>query len=99
MKVNKVNQQVVVKQNNLLENVEEEANVIVANILAEIILRFEHDAFKLLTPGGYFITSGIIQKKKDAVKQGLENAGFHILEVNQMEDWISIIAQKPEEDR
>ncbi|SHN11115.1 50S ribosomal protein L11 methyltransferase [Gracilibacillus kekensis] len=99
VKVNKVAQQVVVKQNNLLEHVKEEADIIVANILAEIILRFEQDAYKLLKPGGYFITSGIIQNKKENVKEGLLNAGFEILEVNQMEDWISIIAQKPEGSR
>ncbi|WP_058307404.1 50S ribosomal protein L11 methyltransferase [Gracilibacillus massiliensis] len=99
VKVNKVAQQVVVKQNNLLEHVDEEADIIVANILAEIILRFEQDAYKLLKPGGYFITSGIIQNKKEHVKEGLTNAGFEIMEVNQMEDWISIIAQKPEGSR
>ncbi|WP_066194167.1 50S ribosomal protein L11 methyltransferase [Gracilibacillus timonensis] len=99
VKVNKVQDNVTVKQNNLLEHVQVKADVIVANILAEIILRFETNAINTLKPGGLFITSGIIQKKKQAVKEGLENAGFIILEVNQMEDWISIIAQKPEESR
>ncbi|MDX8045940.1 50S ribosomal protein L11 methyltransferase [Gracilibacillus sp. S3-1-1] len=99
VKVNKVDSKVEVKQNNLLENVEHEADIIVANILAEIILRFEKAAFDKMKPGGYFITSGIIQKKKQDVKDGLEEAGFNIVEINQMEDWISIIAQKPEESR
>ncbi|WP_018931583.1 MULTISPECIES: 50S ribosomal protein L11 methyltransferase [Gracilibacillus] len=99
VKVNKVDSKVKVKQNNLLENVKEAADIIVANILAEIILRFENDAFERLKPGGVFITSGIIQKKKQDVKEGLVKAGFNILEINQMEDWISIIAQKPEESR
>ncbi|UOQ47404.1 50S ribosomal protein L11 methyltransferase [Gracilibacillus caseinilyticus] len=98
-KVNKVDDKMQVKQNNLLQHVTGTANVIVANILAEIILRFEKDAFDRLVPGGIFITSGIIQKKKLAVKNALEEAGFEIIETNQMEDWISIIAQKPEESR
>ncbi|SER18163.1 ribosomal protein L11 methyltransferase [Gracilibacillus ureilyticus] len=98
-KVNKVDKQVVVKQNNLLNNVDTSPDVIVANILAEIILRFEKDAYRLLKPGGLFITSGIIQAKKQLVKDRLEEAGFDILEVNQMEDWISIIAKKPGESR
>ncbi|MDC3415569.1 50S ribosomal protein L11 methyltransferase [Aquibacillus salsiterrae] len=93
-KLNKVDEKIKVKQNNLLDNVDVTADVIVANILAEIILRFEKDAFKLLKPGGIFITSGIIKKKKQDVKNALINAGFEVVEINQMEDWISIIAKK-----
>lgn len=93
-KLNKVDKIVQVKQNNLLDHVQEKPDLIVANILAEIILRFEKDAYQLLKPGGIFITSGIIQAKKEQVKQALIATGFDILEVNQMEDWICIIAKK-----
>ncbi|PWU68475.1 50S ribosomal protein L11 methyltransferase [Gracilibacillus dipsosauri] len=99
VKVNKVSDYVTVKQNNLLDHITIQPNIIVANILAEIILRFERDAYRLLQPGGMFITSGIIQAKRQQVESGLEAAGFEIMEVNQMEDWISIIAKKPEESR
>lgn len=99
VKVNKVSDHVTVKQNNLLDHITIQPNIIVANILAEIILRFERDAYRLLQPGGMFITSGIIQAKRQQVESGLEAAGFEIMEVNQMEDWISIIAKKPEESR
>lgn len=93
-KINKVADQITCKQNNLLSNVSHQSDIIVANILAEIILRFEKDAYELLKPGGIFITSGIIQTKKQTVKQALVDVGFELLEVNQMEDWISIIARK-----
>ena len=43
-----------------------------ANILAEVILRFTDDAAKTVKPGGYFIASGIIQQKKDKVKESLK---------------------------
>ncbi|OIU70612.1 50S ribosomal protein L11 methyltransferase [Rossellomorea aquimaris] len=95
VKLNKVQDRVTVDQNNLLNGIAAEADVIVANILAEIILRFTEDAFQLVKPGGYFITSGIIQPKKQEVKEALEHAGFLIEEVMVMEDWVAIIAQKP----
>ncbi|QXE00474.1 50S ribosomal protein L11 methyltransferase [Terribacillus sp. DMT04] len=82
------------KANNLLEGVAVEADVIVSNILAEIILKFTDDAYKRIKPGGLFITSGIISQKKGDVKQGLIDAGFEIVEVNEMEDWVAIIARK-----
>ncbi|GGJ63112.1 ribosomal protein L11 methyltransferase [Anoxybacillus voinovskiensis] len=94
VKLNKVHHVVTVMQNNLLDHIEQTANVIVANILAEIILRFVDDAYRLLEPNGYFITSGIIQAKKQEVKDGLVNAGFTIEETLTMEDWVAFIARK-----
>ncbi|MGP4074455.1 50S ribosomal protein L11 methyltransferase [Halobacillus sp. K22] len=94
--LNGVENQVTAKLNNLLEGVEQEADLIVSNILAEIIVRFTDDAFKVVKPGGYFITCGIISGKKDLVMERLKESGFDIVETNKMEDWISIIARKPE---
>ncbi|MFZ3588210.1 50S ribosomal protein L11 methyltransferase [Bacillus sp. DJP31] len=95
VKLNKVSNRVTVSQNNLLNDIKEPSDVIVANILAEIILRFVHEAFHLVKPGGYFITAGIIQQKKQDVKSGLLEAGFEIVETLTMEDWISFIARRP----
>lgn len=94
VKVNKVQDLVKVKQNNLLSNVNMKADIIVSNILAEIIVRFIDDAWTNLVDGGYFITSGIIQAKKQMVIENLENQGFEIIEINELEDWVSIIAMK-----
>jgi len=95
IKLNKVHPLVTISQNNLLDNVEEDsADVIVANILAEVILRFTDDAARVIKPGGAFITSGIIKQKKDQVKEALVNSGFEILETILMEDWVAIIAKR-----
>jgi ribosomal protein L11 methyltransferase len=94
VKLNKVQHIVTVSQNNLLDRIDERANIIVANILAEIILRFVDDAYRLLEKDGYFITSGIIQAKKQEVKDGLTAAGFVIEETLVMEDWVAFIAKK-----
>ncbi|MFP3724077.1 50S ribosomal protein L11 methyltransferase [Priestia filamentosa] len=92
--LNSVNEVVTVGQNNLLNGVEGQADIIVANILAEIIVRFVDDAYKLVKNGGTFITSGIIMNKKEEVKEALTKAGFLIEEVMVMEDWVAIIAKK-----
>lgn len=94
-KLNNVESQIDSKQNNLLQGVDVEADLIVSNILAEIIVQFTDDAFAKLKSGGYFITSGIIKNKRQLVKDQLIDSGFEIVEVNEMEDWTSIIARKP----
>src|SRR5690606_10532928 len=93
-KVNKVNHLIKTKQNNLLSHVDMKADIIVSNILAEIIIRFIDDAFENLVVGGYFITSGIIQAKKQLVLNNLESQGFEIVEINELEDWVSVVAKK-----
>lgn len=93
-KLNHVEHIVDVRQGNLLESVKTEADVVVANILAEVIMTFTDDAYSILKPGGIFITSGIISAKKEDVKNALEKSGFDIEEVLMLEEWVSIIAKK-----
>lgn len=71
-KLNKVADRIDIKQNNLLDGIAGEKDVIVANILAEVILRFTKQAYDLLKEGGYFITSGIIQQKNRKSKTLLQ---------------------------
>ncbi|MUK87080.1 50S ribosomal protein L11 methyltransferase [Ornithinibacillus sp. L9] len=93
-KVNKVDDKIEIKQNNLLNHVNIEADIIVSNILAEIIVRFIEDAWNNLKQDGLFITSGIIQTKKQMVMEAIEKQGFEIVQINEQEDWVSIIAKK-----
>lgn len=93
--LNKVDDIVQVTHGNLLDNVDEQADIVVANILAEIIMTFTNDAFSIVKDGGLFITSGIIANKKEDVRNSLGQAGFDIEEVMMMEDWVTIISRKP----
>ena len=93
-KLNKVHDQVTIKQNDLLKGVEFKADIIVANILAEVIVRFTDDVERLLKPGGLFISSGIIKQKRAEVEAAIVNSGLVIEEVMTMEDWVSITARK-----
>ncbi len=94
--LNQADHAIEVKQNNLLEGVQENvADVIVANILAEVIVSFADEAFKVVKPGGSYITSGIITRKKADVIDALESAGFIVDEVTELNDWVAIKARKP----
>ncbi|MER1955001.1 MAG: 50S ribosomal protein L11 methyltransferase [Desemzia incerta] len=98
VKMNAYAQNVSVSANDLLKGIEIPADIVVANILAEIIVPLISDAWRLLKPNGIFITSGIIEAKKELILSELETQGFTILQVLQMKDWFAIVAQKVEED-
>jgi len=93
-KLNHVDHLIKIKQNNLLDHVEKQADVIIANILAEVILRFISDVARVLKPNGRFIASGIIQTKADTVMKAIEKAGLVIEDRLVKEDWVTFIAKK-----
>lgn len=70
------------------------ADLIVANLLAEIVLSFVQDVHDALKPGGIYITSGIITRKSEEVRQALAKAGFRIETVDVDGDWVAITAVK-----
>lgn len=94
VELNNVQDRVSVSQGNLLDGVSEQADVVVANILAEVIMLFTDDVAKVVKPGGYFIASGIIQPKKQDVKDAIIASGFTVEETILMEDWVAIIAKR-----
>jgi ribosomal protein L11 methyltransferase len=94
IKLNKVHEHVTVSQNNLLDGVDGPVDVVVANILAEVILRFVGDVSRVVKKDGTFIASGIIQQKRQVVTDAIIQEGFTIEETMVMEDWVAIIAKK-----
>lgn len=72
----------------------EEYEIVVANILADVIIPMAPVIPARLKTGGYFITSGIIDFKEEAVKEAIEAAGLAIVEVNRQGEWVNITARK-----
>ena len=94
VKLNKVQSVVTVSKNDLLQGMDGQVDVVVSNILAEVIMSFTDDVAKAVKMGGYFIASGIIQQKKDQVKDAMIASGFTIEETIIMEDWVAFIAKR-----
>lgn len=93
VELNQLSNIVEVRHGDLLDGMKEKADVLVANILADIIIRLIPHAQKTMKPNGYFIMSGIIQQKKADVVEALQREGFTIVDTLTMEDWVTIIAK------
>lgn len=92
--VNKVGDIVEVTTGNLLEGVDRNVDVVVANILADVILMFPDDVYRVLKPGGLFIASGIIETKVEEVAAAIVAAGLTMIERDNKDDWFALIARK-----
>ena len=91
--INNVSDKVVVKHGSLFEVVDSKADVIVANIIADIIKILAKDVSKFLKDDGVFISSGIIRAKIDEVCQALEENGFEIVKVERLGEWSAIVSK------
>lgn len=79
----------------------EKYDVIMANILADVLVMLTPAAARHLKPGGYYITSGIInenQKEQD-VRDAMLAAGLEIVETTYQGEWVSVTARKQREGK
>ncbi|MFH5836063.1 50S ribosomal protein L11 methyltransferase [Proteiniclasticum sp. C24MP] len=78
---------------NLMDVVEGTADIIVANIIAEVILVLIDDVKKKINVDGVFIASGIIREKEKMVTDALHEKGFSIKEVRREGEWVCIVSE------
>lgn len=97
MDMNPIAKDVEVAANDLLKGIDIQADVIVANILADIIVLMLEDAWRLLKEDGHLIISGIIEDKKAMILNALEAQGFVIDQIFQQKDWYAMIIKKNED--
>ena len=84
-----------VQQGDLLDHVDEAADVVVANIIADVIIALCGPVKRHILPGGLFICSGIAREKKGEVIAALEAAGYEDLEILDDGEWTAIAAKRP----
>ena len=69
-------------------------NIITANIVAAAILSLAPHVPALMAPDAVFISSGIIDTRKDEVLEGLRAAGLDPIEVHEKRGWVCIVCRK-----
>ncbi len=90
---NKVKKSVSVMHGNLTDVIKDKADVIVANIIADIIKILAKDVQNFMKEDAIFISSGIILDKVEEVKESLIENGFEIVEVQKLGEWSAIVSK------
>lgn len=91
--LNHLEETVSVCQSDLLAQAKGQADIIVANIIADIIIRLTPSTIAHLKGPKVFISSGIIDTRKDDVLAALQTNGFAIIEVREDKGWVAIAAR------
>lgn len=93
IELNKVEDKVTALHGNLTEVINDKADIVVANIIADIIKILAKDVSNFMKEDAVFISSGIIHAKVDEVKESLIKNGFEIVEVQTLGEWNAIVSK------
>lgn len=81
-----------IRKGNLVEVIDEKADVVIANIIADIIIILAAQIKRFMKKDSVFISSGIILDKVDDVVSALKENEFHVENIMKMGEWAAIVA-------
>lgn len=91
---NGLSDRITVQYGDLTEGVDYTADIITANLMADLVIRLTPAAAEHLVEGGVYITSGILDTKEETVSGAIRDAGFIIEQVLHDGEWCAVIARK-----
>lgn len=80
-------------QSDLLKSVEGEADLIIANIIADIIVRLFGEVEAHLAPDGTMLLAGIIEDRLQDVVEAAALHGFAVEKIEQEKGWAAVIVK------
>lgn len=92
IKRNNLDSKIQVVKGDKLQDINFKADVIVANIVADVIIDLAKDVPLYLNENGVFIASGIIKDRKLSVIEALEKNGFDLVEQFEKGEWVALIS-------
>lgn len=76
----------------ILDGLEKQkAEVMVANIIADVIVGISFQVSNYIKSNGFLITSGIIKERKDEVINAYTSLGFVLTESMELGEWVAIV--------
>ena len=78
----------------LTKGIDYKADIVVANLMADLVMMLSEDVARHMQPGGLFISSGILVEKEVQVTEHLRSQGFGIVEVREDGGWCCIVCRK-----
>lgn len=92
VELNKLSDKIAVQYGDLTKGIDYKADIVVANLMADLVIMLTPDVAKHLNEGGIYISSGILNEKEEVVSNAIMQAGFTIKEVLHDGEWCCIVA-------
>ena len=92
LELNGCGENVRVIEGDLTKGVDYKADIVVANLMADLVEMLSPDVRRHMKPGAKYISSGIIDEKLEEVAEAVKACGFEIEEIKEDGMWRAIIA-------
>lgn len=96
LKLNHVTDVARAQYGDLTRGIDFKAEIVVANLMADLVMMLSADVAKHILPGGKYISSGILVEKRDQVADVIRGCGFDIVEIREDGMWCAIVAAPAE---
>lgn len=93
VELNKLSDKISIQYGDLTKGVDYKADIVVANLMADLVIMLTPDVAGHLKEGGIYISSGILNEKEEIVSAAIKEAGFTIKEVLHDGEWCCIVAE------
>lgn len=93
VELNQIGDRVRVQQGDLGTVLQGQADLVVANIIADVILILVPDLKRIMKADGEFLASGIIEHRSHDVEEGLRQHGLEIVEKKENSGWVLLRAR------
>lgn len=93
VELNKLSQVVEIIEGDLAKGICFKADMIAANLMADLVMMLTEDVAKHLKQDGIYISSGILIEKQFAVVEKIKNCKFEIMEILEQDGWCAIAAK------
>lgn len=94
--INGVLDSISVKKGVLADLEPQKADIVVANIIADVVINISTLIPSYLKKGGVLLTSGIIKERKDDVVKAYAELGFEFINLLEMGEWVAIVFKCPD---
>lgn len=96
--LNHCGDRVTAREGNLVDGIDFEADIVVANLMADLVMLLSEHVAKHMKPEGVYISSGILVEKEELVAETIRNCGFEIVEIQEDGMWCAIAAKMVRRD-
>jgi len=72
------------------------ADIVVANIIADVVIKLAEPMPQYLKKGGILLTSGIIRERREDVVKAYTGLGFEVVSIDEMGEWVAIVFRCPD---
>ncbi len=92
IKRNKLNAYIKAVKGDKLRDINIKADIIVANIIADVVIELSKDVALYIQDNGIFIASGIIKDRKLSVIEALGKNGFDVIGQFEKGEWVALVS-------